>query len=372
MVETTEQYRARINQLKTGIENEPYMVKMRENIAEGIGKTGNRQADIEVRQDTLEDDFVVVQQDASSASPSGAEVAVARGSYSTLEQRLTEEEQKVTAQLAQNKTEGVKVGSNPFFGYFSVNRERTTLDFHAFEDWGILNAVDTGQGYSSFDAKATMTNTLSEDHFVGYQSRNIYKGSGGLASYMHGYDTDMEHSGTGTVKNAKGLYIKDVKGTGTIENDYGIYVNEIRRGSLLNYNIASYGGKNIFTGETILNQVYTNGKQFGLDYGSDELNKEMAIGYGLKGFANAGKIVVYNGQKEGLMEFSQKNVTLVKGMLNFKLLTKNSLPIGIEGAIGYCSNGLKPNETTGFGTGVPIYYSNGIWRSFYTNEGVTI
>lgn len=103
MAETTEQYRARINQLKTSIENEPLIKKMRDDIAEGISKTGNRQADIEVRQDTLEDDFVAVQQDASSASPSGAEVAVARGSYSTLNQRLTEEEQQVTEQLAQNE-----------------------------------------------------------------------------------------------------------------------------------------------------------------------------------------------------------------------------------------------------------------------------
>lgn len=272
------------------------------------------------------------------------------------------------AQLAQNKTEGLKVGNNPFFGYFSVNRERTTLDFHAFEDWGLLNATDTGQGYSSFDAKATMTNDLIEDHFVGYQSRNIYKGSGGLASYMHGYDTDMEHSGTGIVKNARGLRIKDVKGTGMIENDYGIVVDEIKRGSLLNYNIASYGGKNIFTGDTILSQIYTNVKQFGLDYGSDELNKEMAIGYGLKGFANAGKITIYNGQRDPLLVFSQNQVTLSKGMINFKLLTRNQLPVATEGAIGYCSDGLKPNETTGNGTGVPVYYSAGLWRSFYTNE----
>ena len=101
MAETTEQYRARINQLKTSIENEPYMKDMRSDIAEGISKTGNRQADIEMRQDTLEDDFVAVQQDASAVSPSGAEVAVARGSYPTLDGRLTAEQNEVNAQLAQ-------------------------------------------------------------------------------------------------------------------------------------------------------------------------------------------------------------------------------------------------------------------------------
>lgn len=100
MVETTEQYRTRIAQLKTSIENEPLIRKMRGDIAEGISKTGNRQADIEVRQNTLEDDFVAVQQDASAVNPSGAEVAVAMGSYPTLDGRLTSKEQEITAQFA--------------------------------------------------------------------------------------------------------------------------------------------------------------------------------------------------------------------------------------------------------------------------------
>lgn len=103
MAETTDQYKNRISQIKTSIENEPEIVKMREDIAEGISKTGNRQADIEVRQGTLEEDFVKVQQDASSVSPSGAEVAVARGEYSTLDGRLTAEQNKVNAQLAQTE-----------------------------------------------------------------------------------------------------------------------------------------------------------------------------------------------------------------------------------------------------------------------------
>lgn len=101
MAETTEQYRARMNQLKTSIENEPLIKEMRSDIAEGISKTGNRQADIEARQDTLENDFVAVQQDASSASPSGAEVAIARAEFNTLDERLTTKEQEVTAQLEQ-------------------------------------------------------------------------------------------------------------------------------------------------------------------------------------------------------------------------------------------------------------------------------
>lgn len=112
MAETTDQYKNRISQIKTSIENEPEIVKMREDIAEGISKTGNRQADIEVRQGTLEEDFVKVQQDASSVSPSGAEVAVARGEYSTLDGRLTAEQNKVNAQLAQTENYLAEFGVN--------------------------------------------------------------------------------------------------------------------------------------------------------------------------------------------------------------------------------------------------------------------
>lgn len=101
MVETTEEYRNRINQLANSVGNELYLKDMRDNIAEGISKTGNRQADIEIRQDTLESDFVAVQQDARSNTPSGAELAVAAGEYNTLGERLDKEQQKVNAQLAQ-------------------------------------------------------------------------------------------------------------------------------------------------------------------------------------------------------------------------------------------------------------------------------
>jgi hypothetical protein len=105
LAETTEQYRNRINQLKTEIETEPMIKEMRDDIAEGISKTGNRQADIEVRQDTLEDDFVAVQQDANSASPSGAEVVVARAGYTTLDGRLTAKEKDTANQLAQTMSQ---------------------------------------------------------------------------------------------------------------------------------------------------------------------------------------------------------------------------------------------------------------------------
>ncbi|WP_035055644.1 hypothetical protein [Carnobacterium pleistocenium] len=120
---------------------------MRDDIAEGLGKTGNRQADIEIRQDTLEDDFVAVQQDASSASPSGAEVVLARGGYETLGKRLTEEETQISAQL-EKKTE-LKIFSHiPSSSELSINELGLVL-IPRFPIAESFNEVD-GIGWNSF------------------------------------------------------------------------------------------------------------------------------------------------------------------------------------------------------------------------------
>ncbi len=43
------------------------------------------------------------------------------------------------------------------------------------------------------------------------------------------------------------------------------------------------------------------------------------------------------------------------------------LPIGISGQMAYATDGLKIGESTGHGTGVPVYYSNGAWRVYSTD-----
>ena len=47
------------------------------------------------------------------------------------------------------------------------------------------------------------------------------------------------------------------------------------------------------------------------------------------------------------------------------------LPIGSEGQFCYCLDGCKVGESTGSGTGVPVYFSNGSWRVFSTDTAVT-
>jgi hypothetical protein len=46
------------------------------------------------------------------------------------------------------------------------------------------------------------------------------------------------------------------------------------------------------------------------------------------------------------------------------------LPAGTEGLRGYATNGRKAGEGAGSGSGVPVYYSAGIWRAIRTDTVV--
>lgn len=98
------------------IRNEQWADKVRSSIANGLDYMSEDVVEIDNRQKSLESDFVAVQQDARSNTPSGAELAVAAGEYNTLGERLDAEEQKVAAQLAQTpkKTETGWANLNTF------------------------------------------------------------------------------------------------------------------------------------------------------------------------------------------------------------------------------------------------------------------
>jgi len=42
------------------------------------------------------------------------------------------------------------------------------------------------------------------------------------------------------------------------------------------------------------------------------------------------------------------------------------------GAVAYATNGLKVGESPGNGTGIPVYYSNGAWRTFSDDRPVPV
>lgn len=261
----------------------------------------------------------------------------------------------------------MKVGSDAAFAAVAVNLTRTTIDRHAFEDWSHLNTVDTGQGYSSFDAKATMANSSAQSHLVGYQSRNIYNGSANLNDYMHGYDTDMQHTGSGTVTLAAGVKIRDVGGSGPITNNFGVYIDRIVRGGTLNYaifsdadNVHMLGGP---TGTVITGDIQARSLNFGVDTGG----KSITYGYGTAGVANFGSHVFYNG-KTGIAATIDNAGIVVGGVVSAKSYTLGSLPVTAPaGASAFCSDCRKTSEGEGAGTGIPVYFSNAAWRA-YSND----
>lgn len=51
-----------------------------------------------------------------------------------------------------------------------------------------------------------------------------------------------------------------------------------------------------------------------------------------------------------------------------------NLPSGAnakEGMVAYCTNGRKNGEGGGSGTGVPVYYADGSWRTYGADAAVT-
>lgn len=62
----------------------------------------------------------------------------------------------------------------------------------------------------------------------------------------------------------------------------------------------------------------------------------------------------------------------MQGPVGLQSVAYAKLPSGTTGQILYCSNGRKVGESTGAGTGVPVYYSNGSWRVFSTDAAVSV
>lgn len=129
------------------------------------------------------------------------------------------------------RARAIAVGTESYTSAVAVNSTFTAANRHAFEDWSTLNFTDTGLGYASFDARAEMTNAQPEDHFVGFQSRNVYNGAGGITNYAHAYDADFIHNGAGTIATYVGLKLKEVAGTGTITNNYGVWIETQTKGT---------------------------------------------------------------------------------------------------------------------------------------------
>ena len=147
--------------------------------------------------------------------------------------------------VSQFATDGEITGSNDASAAaaVSVNGIRTTINRHAFEDWTQLNTTDSNLGYCSFDAQPIMRNANNQDHFVGYQSRMIYEGSGNITGYCHGYTTQIQHHGSGHISNVVGFSVANptITNGGTIGEVVGLLIQDLNNGTTSNYAIYTVG-----------------------------------------------------------------------------------------------------------------------------------
>lgn len=137
------------------------------------------------------------------------------------------------------------VGPGQAYGAYSVLHTLDHINYHAYEDWSVLNPLEANKGYASFDAKPSLNNALDEDHFVGFQSRPLYKGSGDITGYLAAFDTNTQHTGTGTVVHNYGVLVRNTGGSGPITNNYGIYIAALTRG-VKNFAVYCAGGVSYF------------------------------------------------------------------------------------------------------------------------------
>jgi hypothetical protein len=275
---------------------------------------------------------------------------------------------------ATGSVDAANISSLPCYAAVSVNLNRTVLDRHAFEDWTTITASSgTPLGYASFDAKPSYTNTTAQLHLVSYQARPTFSGSANLNQYWHGYDTAMVHNGTGVVTEASGINIRDITGTGkaNITNFYGVFIATQTAG-VSRYGIYSDAGNSHMLGG-FTGSVFTGTIQAaGLNYNNDNVSKTISIGFGTAGQTQFGTINLYNG-KNAVVASIQSTGLVITGTSNASGITKSgsytvaTLPAASEGFVAYCTNGRKVGEGVGAGTGVPVYYSGGIWRVFSTD-----
>lgn len=134
-------------------------------------------------------------------------------------------------------------------GKITIAGNYTEMNKHSFDDYSVINSTTTQNlGYGIFDASTTISGTTNNAHFMGFQARQIYSGSGimgtgasgiGIAGLYY-YPT---HSGTGNLTSSVGVYLNDIQGNGPVTSSYGLWIQDLTRGSAVNYAIYTGLGK---------------------------------------------------------------------------------------------------------------------------------
>lgn len=106
----------------------------------------------------------------------------------------------------------------------------TDLHPDAYRDSSVYTSAVDADAYASYDALPQLLGTHAYNHFIGYQARNGFGGSGTLGR-LEGFSSFMGVS-SGTVTEARAFYVPDLSVTGgTVTHYAGLYVDQLTAGT---------------------------------------------------------------------------------------------------------------------------------------------
>lgn len=230
---------------------------------------------------------------------------------------------------------------------------------HAYEDDNTLNFTNPTapnfNAYAAFDANTIITGTAGYDHYVGFQARSTYSGSGSIWDRWDHFNSYPTMNGSGTVANLRHFRAENPGGSGgTVSFQAGFYTEKLVRGT------ENYG----FFMKTPQNAVRTEAGEFAgiILQGNGQVG---GFGFALQSRANSNGMILNTanapieiGTNNALHSIITANGNWRLGSLTDVLSDANRLEVsGLQG-IGARSTG---------GAGSPCYLS---WNNAATGDNV--
>ncbi|MHB8947562.1 MAG: tail fiber domain-containing protein [Rhodoferax sp.] len=123
---------------------------------------------------------------------------------------------------------------------------------HAYEDDNTLYFTNPTaanyNAYASFDAQTQITGPAGYDHYVGFQARATYSGSGSIWSRWDQFNSYPNHTGSGSVANLRHFRAENPGGTGPIAFQAAFYCEKLTRATE-NYGLFSRTPLNVIRTE---------------------------------------------------------------------------------------------------------------------------
>lgn len=132
------------------------------------------------------------------------------------------------------------LSTNPRFLLAYTLDPTNTVASHGFADDSVLYPTVPSLSYNSYDAFVTYGGSQDIDHYLAFQSRSSFIGTGTL-NLLQGFRD--EASTSGHVHNRYGVRISPltISGSGSVDNNYGVYVESLSTGTSSTYAVFTAG-----------------------------------------------------------------------------------------------------------------------------------